>query len=122
MTAAIDYLEKVGLGAIHEHEMRLTRYAHAVLDQLGGVTVYGPPPQHKAGIVSFTLDDVHPQDAALLLDRHGVAVRAGHHCTQPLHERLGVSATLRASFYLYNTREEIDQLAEAIVQARKKLA
>lgn len=116
--AAIDYLNAIGLDAIHRHEQSLTRRAHEVLDAVGGVRFLGPAPEHKSGIVSFTLDGVHAHDIAQLLDRHGVAVRAGHHCAMPLHQRLGVTASARASFYLYNTLGEIDVLGEALMKAK----
>ncbi|OHB75275.1 MAG: cysteine desulfurase [Planctomycetes bacterium RBG_16_64_10] len=119
MGAAIDYLTAVGLDAIEAHEQALTRHAHAVLGAIPGVRILGPPPPYKAGIVSFTLEKIHPHDVAQVLDRHGIAVRAGHHCTQPLHERLGIMASTRASFYLYNTRSEIDQLGEALLQTKR---
>ena len=119
MTAAIDYLEKVGLEAIHQHEQMLTRRAHDVLEAVGGVRILGPDPKEKAGIVSFTLEGIHPHDISEVLDRHGVAVRAGHHCTQPLHARFGITASTRASFYLYNTPEEVDQLGEALAETKR---
>jgi cysteine desulfurase/selenocysteine lyase len=117
--AAIDYLDRVGLDAIHEHERLLTRRAHEVLASTGGVRVLGPGPDQKGGIVSFVLDRIHPHDVAQLLDRHGIAIRAGHHCTMPLHKRFGVTATARASFYFYNTLDEIDKLGEALEQTRE---
>ena len=116
---AIEYLLAVGLERIHAHEQMLTRYAHDLLDGIAGVRIYGPAVEQKAGIVTFTVDGIHAHDVAHLVDRHGVAVRAGHHCTQPLHEHLGVSATSRASFYLYNTLAEVDELGEAIVAAQQ---
>ena len=112
--AAIDYLHAVGLPAIHQHMRSLTSHAHDVLEAVGSVRFLGPAPQHKAGIVSFTLDGVHAHDIAQLLDRQGVAVRAGHHCTMPLHKRLGINASTRASFYLYNTLAEVDMLGDAL--------
>ena len=121
MAEAIKYLENVGLDAIHEHEQFLTRHCHDVLDGIAGVRIFGPGLDQKAGIVSFTVDGIHAHDIAAILDRHGVAVRAGHHCTQPLHTRLGVTATTRASFYLYNTLAEVDLFGEAIVAAKAKL-
>jgi len=117
--AAIDYLGAIGLEAIHEHERRLAERAHQVLARVDGLRIFGPPPAQKAGIVSFTLEGVHAHDVAQLLDRHGIAVRAGHHCAMPLHKRLGVSATTRASFYFYNTLEEIDRLGEALEQVKQ---
>ncbi len=118
---AIDYLNNVGLDRIHEHEQRLTRHAHTLLGAMKGVRILGPTPELKGGIVSFTVEGVHPHDVAHLLDRQGVAVRAGHHCAMPLHKRLGIVATSRASFYLYNTLAEVDMLAEAIENARHVL-
>lgn len=117
--AAIDYLRAVGLEAVHRYESRLTAHAHRALGAVEGVRILGPAPEHKGGIVSFTLEKVHAHDVAQLLDRHGVAVRAGHHCAMPLHKRFGLSATARASFYFYNTLEEIDRLAEALGQVKE---
>jgi cysteine desulfurase/selenocysteine lyase len=112
--AAIDYLEQVGVDAIHAHEQRLCRQAHEVLGSIAGLRFLGPAPEHKGGTVSFTLERVHAHDIAQLLDRHGIAVRAGHHCAMPLHKRLGINASTRASFYFYNTPAEIEQLGAAI--------
>ena len=114
--AAVDYLNHVGLDSIAAHEHRLTQYAHEVLQNIPGLQIVGPAPEHKAGIVSFCFESgrPHPHDIASLVDRHGVAIRAGHHCAEPLHRRFGLAATARASFYLYNTLEEIDRLAEAL--------
>lgn len=117
--AAIDYLQAIGLPAIHDYEQQLVRYAHERLSTLSGIRLLGPHPEHKGGIVSFTLDGVHAHDIAQLLDRHGVAVRAGHHCAMPLHKRLGINASARASFYFYNTRDEVDQLTTALEAARR---
>jgi cysteine desulfurase/selenocysteine lyase len=119
LAAAIEYLTGVGLESIERHERSLTRYAHDVLSGIEGLRILGPGPEHKAGIVSFVLDGIHAHDISQIVDRHGVAVRAGHHCTQPLHERLGITASTRASFYLYNTPAEIDVLAEAIEAAKR---
>jgi cysteine desulfurase/selenocysteine lyase len=116
--AAIDYLNQVGLAAIYAHERRLTRRAHEVLEGVGGVRFLGPPPEQKGGIVSFTVEGIHAHDVAQLVDRRGVAVRAGHHCAMPLHKRLGITASTRASFYLYNTPAEVDRLGEALAEAR----
>jgi len=115
--AAVDYLSTIGMDAIRRHEERLTERAHQVLESIAGLRILGPKPQEKAAIESFTLDRVHPHDVAHLLDRENVAVRAGHHCAMPLHKRFKVPATTRASFYFYNTLEEIDRLAEAIQKA-----
>jgi cysteine desulfurase/selenocysteine lyase len=119
--AAIDYLTDIGLDAVAAHEHDLTIYAHRVLGELGTLRFLGPPPEDKSGIVSFVFQNnrPHAHDIAQLLDRHGVAVRAGHHCAMPLHKRFNVNASARASFYLYNTREEIDRLAEALKQVRQ---
>jgi cysteine desulfurase/selenocysteine lyase len=117
--AAIDYLNAVGLPAIHEHEQMLTRRAHEVLADVGGVRIIGPAPLRKSGIVSFTVEGVHSHDVAQLLDRQGIAVRAGHHCTMPLHKRLGLTATARASFYFYNTVDEVDLMARALADAKR---
>ncbi len=117
--AAIDYLDRIGLEAVGQHERLLTERAHKVLGEVEGVHILGPEPQHKAGIVSFTLDRIHSHDVAEVLDRSGIAVRAGHHCAMPLHKRYGVSATARASFYLYNTLEEVDRLGPALEAAKR---
>jgi len=116
--AAIDYLQAVGLEAIHQHERRLTARAHEVLAAVEGLKILGPGPQHTGGIVSFTLAGVHPHDVAEVLDRHGIAIRAGHHCAMPLHKRYGIAASARASFYLYNTLAEVDKLGAALQQVR----
>jgi cysteine desulfurase/selenocysteine lyase len=120
--AAIDYLQAVGFDAIEAHEHELAAYALGRLSELDGITLYGPPADRRAGIVSFNLDDVHPHDVAQILDMNGVAVRAGHHCCQPLMQKLGVPATNRASFYLYTVQEEIDQLVEGLHSVRKVFA
>ncbi len=116
---AIDYLKAIGLERVAQHEQRLTQQAHRALEAIGGVRFLGPGPEVKAGIVSFTLEGVHAHDVAQLLDRDGIAIRAGHHCTMPLHKRLGIQASARASVYFYNTPEEIDQLAAGLVEARR---
>ncbi len=118
---AIDYITGIGLEAIEEHEHELTAYALERLGELPFVTIYGPPLERRAGIVSFNVDGVHPHDVAQILDWEGVAVRAGHHCTQPLMTRLGVTATTRASFYLYSVPEEVDRLVEAVQKTQKVL-
>jgi cysteine desulfurase/selenocysteine lyase len=116
--AAIDYLEAVGLEAIEQHEHALAAYALEQLAEIPGVTLYGPPADRRAGIVSFNLAGVHPHDVAQVLDQDGIAIRAGHHCCQPLMGKLGVAATNRASFYLYTIPEEIDRLAAGVRRAR----
>jgi cysteine desulfurase/selenocysteine lyase len=117
--AAIDYLNSIGMDAIQAHDRLLTQRAHEVLAAIPGIRIIGPAPEHKGGLVSFVLDRIHAHDVAQLLDRQGIAVRAGHHCTMPLHKRFGVTATARASFYLYNTLEEIDKLGETLVQTKE---
>jgi cysteine desulfurase/selenocysteine lyase len=117
--AAVDYLSAAGLDAIERHERELAEYALSRLAEVPGVRVFGPPAERRIGIVSFELEGVHPHDVAQIVDAEGVAVRAGHHCNQPLMTRLGVAATTRASFYLYTLPEEIDRLVEGIHRARK---
>jgi len=119
--AAIDYVSAVGLEAIEEHEHELVEYALGRLGELSWIEVYGPPPERRAGIVSFNVEGVHPHDVAQVLDWEGVAVRAGHHCTQPLMSKLGVSATTRASFYLYSIPEEVDRLVDGLHKVKKSL-
>jgi cysteine desulfurase/selenocysteine lyase len=117
--AAVDYLTGVGLEAVSRHEHELVAYALERLQDVPGIVLYGPSPERRAGIVSFNMDGVHPHDVAQVLDWEGVAIRAGHHCCQPLMQRLGVAATNRASFYLYTLPEEIDRLAEGLHRVRK---
>ncbi len=119
---AIDYLTSVGLERIEAHEHDLTTYAMERLAGADGVSVLGPPAERRGGIVSFTLDSAHPHDVAQILDSHGVAVRAGHHCTQPAMDHFGIPATTRASFYLYNTRTDVDRLIEALADVRATFA
>jgi cysteine desulfurase/selenocysteine lyase len=116
LAAAITYLEGLGLDRIAEHEVGLARAAIERLSQLDGITLYGPR-DHRAGVVSFTYRDIHPHDLATIVDQDGVCIRAGHHCTQPLMRRLNVAATARASFYLYNDRDDVDALAGSLVKA-----
>ena len=116
--AAVEYLESVGMESIWKHEQELISYALEGLGEINGITVYGPEAQKRGGVASFTLEGVHPHDIAQVLDRDGVAVRAGHHCAMPLHTKLNVVATARASFYLYNTQDEVDLLVEGIGRVR----
>src|SRR6266700_1704737 len=116
LAAAIGYLERLGMDRIAEHEQNLARVAIERLSQIEGVTVYGPK-DHRAGVVPFTYRDIHPHDLATILDREGVCIRAGHHCTQPLMRRLGVPATARASFYVYNDVDDIEALVSAVRKA-----
>lgn len=115
--AAIDFLEEIGLHNIEKHEHELAQYALEGLSEVDGVTIYGP--KHRAGLVTFNIEDVHPHDVATVLDVEGIAVRAGHHCAQPLMKWLKASSTARASFYLYNTKEEIDTFVESLIKTKE---
>lgn len=118
--AAIDFLNEIGLDNIEAHEHELAAYAMERLSEIEGLRIYGPRnPQNRAGVVTFNLDDVHPHDVATVLDSEGIAVRAGHHCAQPLMKWLNASATARASFYLYNTKEDVDRLAEGLLKTKE---
>jgi cysteine desulfurase/selenocysteine lyase len=120
--AAVEYLQALGMDNVRAHEHELTAYALERLTAVRGLRLFGPlDPDARGGVAAFTLDRIHPHDLASLLDEQGIAVRAGHHCAQPLHTRLGVSATARASFYIYTTPQEIDALAEGIEQAQRVL-
>ncbi len=115
---AVDYVSGLGLRNIQEHEQELTEYAHDRLGKVKGIRIYGPEnPRTKSGVISFNMGDVHAHDMATLLDEDGIAVRSGHHCAQPLMERLGVSSTTRASVYVYNTEDEIDRLTQSLERA-----
>jgi cysteine desulfurase/selenocysteine lyase len=116
--AAIDFLESVGLDEIERHERRLAAYAYERLSTIEGLQMYGPK-ENRVGLITFNLDDVHPHDVATVLDSKGIAIRAGHHCCQPLMRWLNVSATARASFYLYNTESDIDHLTDALIQTKE---
>ena len=118
LTSAIEYLDAIGLEKIEQYESIVTARAHEVLRSVGDVRLLGPSPDKKAGIVSFVMNGIHAHDVAQILDQHGVAIRAGHHCAMPLHKRLGVTASNRASFYFYNTLHEVDQLATALEAAK----
>ncbi|MCQ6284932.1 MULTISPECIES: cysteine desulfurase SufS [Bacillus cereus group] len=115
--AAIDFLEEIGLDNIEKHEHELAQYALERLSEVDGVTIYGP--KRRAGLVTFNIEDVHPHDVATVLDVEGIAVRAGHHCAQPLMKWLKASSTARASFYLYNTKEEIDTFVESLIKTKE---
>jgi cysteine desulfurase/selenocysteine lyase len=119
--AAFDYLQNIGMDKIRAHEHELIAYALERLSEIPGLTVLGPTADQKGGVASFSIQGIHPHDVAQILDRYGIAVRAGHHCAMPLHEKFRLTATTRASFYLYNTLEEIDQLAVALDQVKKLL-
>jgi cysteine desulfurase/selenocysteine lyase len=117
--AAVDYLEQVGMEAIEAYEHELAAYALEKMADVAGITLYGPSAERRAGIVSFNLDGIHPHDVAQVLDSEGIAIRAGHHCCQPLMAKLGVAATNRASFYLYTVPDEIDRLVAGLHKVRK---
>lgn len=116
--AAVDYLNAIGLEAIHDHERDITSYAMESLSEIPDLTIYGPPAGQHGGLVSFTIKGLHPHDIAEILDKDGIAVRAGHHCAMPLHQRLGINASARASFYIHTTTGEIDKLTAALYRAR----
>lgn len=117
--AAVDYLTSVGMENIAAHEREITTYALDRLEEIPGLKLFGPSADQKGGVAAFTLDGIHPHDVAQILDRYGVAVRAGHHCAQPLHEKFGIPATSRASFYLYNTNAEVDRLVDGLYEVKK---
>jgi cysteine desulfurase/selenocysteine lyase len=121
LSAAIDFLESIGMDAIQAHEKELANYAMSRLSEIEGVTLYGPR-HREVGVITFNLLDVHPHDVATVLDTKGVAIRAGHHCCQPLMRWLEASSTARASFYLYNTKQDIDSLVEALIQTKEYFA
>lgn len=120
--AAVRYLEGLGMATVRAHEVALLEQAESKVRALPGVTVYGPPPSQRSGVLSFSLADVHPHDLATILDQHGVCIRAGHHCAQPLMRRLGVSATARASFYVYSDERDVDALVGALSAAQQIFA
>jgi cysteine desulfurase/selenocysteine lyase len=118
--AAVDYLSEIGMEAVRAHEVELTGYTLRRLGEVPDLTVYGPQdPELRGGAISFTLADIHPHDLATILDQHGVAIRAGHHCARPLHRILDVPATARASLYVYNGRDDVDVLIDALHDARR---
>ena len=120
--AAVDYLSGLGMEAVRAHELETTEYAYEALSEVEGLTLYGPPPSRRAGVISFALDGIHPHDLATIADRDQVCLRAGHHCAMPLMTRLGVAATARASFYVYTQREEVDRLVSSIQEAQRIFA
>jgi cysteine desulfurase/selenocysteine lyase len=121
--AAIDYLNELGMENVHRHEVALGAYALDALKEVDGLRVFGPSdPVRRGGVVSFWMDDVHPHDLATIIDTDGICVRAGHHCTQPLMRRYGIPATTRASFYVYNTTEDVDALVASLAKARATMA
>lgn len=118
--AAVTYLTTIGMEEIREHEKKLTHYALSALENIKGITVYGPKdPKIHSGVIAFNISGVHPHDVAQILDAQGIAIRVGHHCAMPLHQHLNISASCRASFYLYNTKEEIDKLVAGIYRVQK---
>ncbi|MCP8318081.1 MAG: aminotransferase class V-fold PLP-dependent enzyme, partial [archaeon] len=118
--AAVDYLNKIGMKNVREHEKESTKYALDKMVEIKGIRIYGPKDVNvRGGVISFNLGDIHPHDLASILDDEGIAIRAGHHCAQPLMERLGVNGTARASFYIYNTEGEVDSLVNSLEKARK---
>lgn len=118
--AAIDYLVSIGMDSIREHEIRVTEYALKRLSEFSDIKIYGPKDLDKrAAVISFNLSNIHPHDLATILDEEGIAIRAGHHCAMPLMTKLGVAATARASFYLYNSESDIDALVEGLNKARR---
>lgn len=119
LAAAADYLDEIGMNEVLRHERSLMAEAHRRLAEIEGVRIYGPEPERRSGVVSFTMGDVHPHDLATILDGDGVCIRAGHHCAQPLMRRLDVPATARASFYVYNDRTDIDALVEGVLKAKE---
>jgi cysteine desulfurase/selenocysteine lyase len=122
LAAAIDYLEEVGLDNIHKYEIELTAYALEKMTEIPYVKIYGPKDlENRGGVISFSIEGCHPHDTASIVDTYGVAIRAGHHCAQPLMKHLGAPATSRASFYFYNTREEVDVFIDSIKNVRKWL-
>ena len=119
LAAACDYLDDIGMEAIERHEAELAEYAYDRLTEAGDVEVYGPPGDDRGGLVAFNVEGLHAHDLSSILNDYGVAIRAGDHCTQPLHDVLGATASARASFYVYNTKEEIDELVDAVDEARQ---
>ncbi|MDP1715907.1 MAG: cysteine desulfurase [Anaerolineales bacterium] len=117
--AAVEYLTQIGMDNIAAHENEITEYALERLEEIPGVKIFGPSADKKGGVAAFTLEGVHPHDVAQILDQDGIAVRAGHHCAQPLHEKFGITATSRASFYLYNTKDEVDMLVNGIYKVKE---
>jgi cysteine desulfurase / selenocysteine lyase len=120
--AAVDYLNDLGMDNVRAHELDITEYAYEALSDVDGLTVFGPPPSRRAGVISFALDGIHPHDLATIADRDQVCLRAGHHCAMPLMTRLGVAATARASFYVYTRKEEVDRLVGSIREAQRIFA
>ncbi len=119
LMAAVDYLTGIGMPAIAEHEKQIVDYAIERLEEVPGVKIFGPPAEKKGGVVSFTFAGVHPHDVSQILDTEGIAIRAGHHCAMPLHDKYHIPATARASFYLYTKPQEVDKLIEGLYKVKK---
>ncbi len=117
--AAVDYLNDLGMDWVAEHERAITTYAWDQIHQVEGVRVLGPGPEQRGGLLSFILGDIHPHDVAAVMDMQGIAVRAGHHCAQPIHDRYEITATSRASFYVYNTEDEVDRFVAALYKTKE---
>ena len=122
LAAAVRYLETLDMQQVRAHELALLEHAESRLRALPGITIFGPPPSRRSGVLSFAIPDVHPHDLATILDQHGVCIRAGHHCAQPLMRRLGTAATARASFYVYNDGDDVEALCEAVTAAQSIFA
>jgi len=120
--AAVDYLSDLGMDAVRAHELEITEYAYEALSDVDGLTVYGPPPSRRAGVISFAVNGIHPHDLATVADRDQVCLRAGHHCAMPLMTRLGIPATARASFYVYTQKDEVDRLVRSVKEAQRIFA
>src|SRR3989338_27798 len=118
-SAAMDYLIKLGMGNVRKHELQLAKHAMKRLSEIRGVEIYGPQAEKRTGVISFNMKDVHPHDVSSILDSEGIAVRGGHHCAMPLMRLLGIQGSVRASFYVYNTMEEIDALIDALNKVKK---
>jgi cysteine desulfurase/selenocysteine lyase len=116
--AAVDYLSSIGMEEISRHEQEIARYGLEQLEASGGIRVIGPR-DHRGGVISFVMDGIHPHDIAQILDSEGIAVRAGHHCAQPLHIKFGLPATTRASFYLYNSKQDVDLLVKGLDKVKQ---
>jgi cysteine desulfurase/selenocysteine lyase len=119
LRAAVSFLEELGMAAVFEYDRELVAQAHARLAGIPGLRILGPGPERRGGVLAFDLAGIHPHDVATVLDHHGVAVRAGHHCAMPLHDRLGVHASVRASFHCYSVPEEVDALVAGLHAARR---
>ncbi|MFN2189537.1 MAG: aminotransferase class V-fold PLP-dependent enzyme, partial [Candidatus Promineifilaceae bacterium] len=117
--AAVEYLDNLGMDRIHAHEQFITGYALEALSEVNGLDLLGPSPSQKGGVAAFTMKGLHPHDISQLLDEDGIAIRAGHHCAMPLHHKLAIPASARASFYLYTTTEDIDHLVSSLNRVRK---